>query len=84
MKNELYNDRENQCVICWKKINKDKEKYVELKDFNGKKFVSHVFYHLDCWMNQSMVFQNNLNKMANHWLDKIQNMTGGEKIVEIQ
>jgi len=84
MKKELYTDRENQCVICWNKINKKSEKYVELKDYDKGKFISHVFYHLECWKNQSMVFQKNLNKVAEGWLSKIENMTGGQKVYEIQ
>jgi hypothetical protein len=65
------------CVICHTKINVNKEKYVKLTDYDGKKYVSECIYHLNCWLNRFSVTQDSMNKMANQWLDKISTMMGG-------
>lgn len=78
---------EKQCVICHKEIDKKKEKYVELKDWDKGKFVSHCFYHLDCWKNRFSITQEVIQKQANEWLDKISNLSNGalgDKIYELK
>ena len=80
----------NKCVICHKEIKFNKEKYVRLTDFDGKKEVSYCHYHLNCWLNRFQITQMQMNNMANMWMDKltnsISNITGAkpEKVFEIK
>ena len=74
----------DKCVICHLKIDKNKEKYVNLRDYTGKKFVSECFYHINCWQNRFTITQEVINKQANDWLEKISNFNGGKKVMQIQ
>ena len=75
---------QGKCVICSKEIDKKKERYVNLRDFNKGKFESECFYHLDCWKNRFSLTQETINKMADKWLDKITNIAQGNKVIEIK
>ncbi len=70
----MYTDRKTQCVICWKKIDFNKDKYVRMTDFTGRKQDGEVFHHLDCWMNKFKITQEKINEQANEWMDKIKNL----------
>lgn len=47
-----------KCVICQKSINKRKERYVNMRDYNCGKFESECFYHLTCWKERFQAFKN--------------------------
>lgn len=70
-------DYKEDCVICDKKINKAKDKYVNLRDYHGNKFESECFYHLDCWKNRFVITQEKIQKQADMWMKGIKNMTKG-------
>ena len=70
----MFTDKENQCVICWKRIDKNKEKYVRLTDFTGKKETGEVFHHLSCWQDKFKITQEKIQEQANEWIDKIKNL----------
>jgi len=72
------------CVICHSKIDTNKERYVKLQDYEGKKFISECFYHLNCWQNRFSVTQETINKMADRWLGKITHIAQGGKVIEIK
>lgn len=72
------------CVICHRNINVNKEKYVKLIDMEGKKELSYVIYHLDCWQNRFSVTQENIQKMANQWLGKIADLSNDNKVIDLQ
>jgi hypothetical protein len=63
-----------KCVICSKEINKKKENYVNLRDFNKGKFESECFYHLKCWQNRFQITQEKIHKSAEDWMNKISNL----------
>ena len=83
-----YTDRNKQCVICWKEINKDSDTYVELRDYTKGKFESNCFYHLECWKKRFQITQEKITEQANEWMNKLTNaigdLTGGKKVIEIQ
>jgi hypothetical protein len=60
-----------KCVICHKKINFNKDKYVKLTDFEGKKATAHCFYHLSCWQSAFKIEQDKLIDKANQYIEKI-------------
>jgi len=72
----------NNCVICEKKIDKSKEKYVNLRDYNGKKFESECFYHIDCWKNRFVITQEKIQGQADKWMKGMQEI--GVKIKKEQ
>jgi len=42
--------KEKICVNCQKIINLDKEKYVLLGTYNGKKVMDESYFHFQCWL----------------------------------
>lgn len=71
-----------KCIICHKDINVNKEKYVKLIDMEGRKEISYVIYHLNCWQNRFTVTQEVIQKTANDWMSKISNSLGGKQTIE--
>ena len=59
------------CVICDKKINEKKDRWVNLRDINKGKFESECFYHLDCWKNRFVITQEKIQEQANEWMNKL-------------
>jgi len=47
----------HKCIVCGMKINKPKEKYVRLTDFDGKNQTGECFYHLQCWQDKFKIQQ---------------------------
>jgi ssRNA-specific RNase YbeY (16S rRNA maturation enzyme) len=87
MINEPITDWKNwkdKCIICYNKIDTNKEQYVKLIDMKGKKEMSHCIYHLNCWQNRFSVTSENMNKLANEWLSKITDLSGGKQVVEFK
>lgn len=74
----LYKDKNKQCVICWLNIDFNKDQYVKMTDFKGKKELDYCFYHISCWVNKNTIVEGNINKVANEWMDKITKSLGGE------
>ena len=76
----------DKCVICEEKIDKNNEKYTNLRDYHGKKFVSECFYHLECWKNRFTITQEKIQRDAGKWLDKLGTILNRnkEKVYEIQ
>ena len=73
-----------KCVICHNEINLDKENYIKLIDMKGKKQISYCLYHPNCWQNRFAVTSEMMNKMANQWLNKIADIAGGNKVIELK
>lgn len=73
-----------KCIICQNKIDVNKSDYIKLTDMKGKKEVSYVIYHLDCWRNRFAVTSDTITKMANEWLGKITELSGGNQVVEFK
>ena len=46
-----------KCTICWKKIDFNKDKYVKLTDYEGKKKIANCFYHSTCWQDRFKLAQ---------------------------
>jgi hypothetical protein len=67
-------DYKNSCIICEEKINFDKEKFVRLTDYKGKKQTGECFYHLDCWKNRFQITQEKMEKDADRWIGMIKDM----------
>lgn len=63
-----------KCVICLKKIDFGRDKYVKLIDYQGKKSISHCFYHLDCWQNRFVITQEKIQEQANKWFNQLSAM----------
>ena len=64
-------EKKKICLICEKKINEKKDKWVNLKDYNKGKFESECFYHLDCWKNRFVITQEKIQAQANEWMNKV-------------
>jgi hypothetical protein len=80
----LFKDKNKQCVICWKEINFNKDKYVKLSDYTGKKETDHCFYHLDCWINKNRIVEGNIKRIGEQYLNNISEQMGGNKVIQIQ
>jgi hypothetical protein len=63
--------KNNNCVICDNKINRAKDRYVNLRDYNLGKFESECFYHLDCWKNRFVITQEKIQQQADEWMKGI-------------
>lgn len=77
MNENKYTDREKQCVICWKKIDKKKDTFVELRDYTNGKFESNCFYHLECWKKRFQISQEKITEQANHWMGQLTHAISG-------
>jgi len=64
-------EKKKICLICEKKINEKKDKYVNLRDYNKGKFESECFYHLDCWKNRFSITQEKMQQQAVEWMSNI-------------
>lgn len=69
-------DLKKICIICKEKINFKKDRYVNIKDFNGKICTDECFYHLDCWRNrfkleQKIAMEEFVKPMLNQLQNKI-------------
>lgn len=73
----------DKCVICRRKIDTHKEKYVKLIDMDKRKEVSYCIYHLNCWQNRFSITKESISKMANEWFNKIADLSGGNKVVQV-
>lgn len=60
-----------KCIICDKKINEKKDKWVNLRDFNKGKFESECFYHINCWKNRFVITQEKIQKQADDWIKQL-------------
>jgi hypothetical protein len=71
-----------QCVICHKQINRKKERYVHLIDYNGKIKDNECFYHLDCWKNKFTIQREKaMNEVRKMFPGVIENLN---KVMELQ
>ena len=62
-----------KCVICHEKINFNKDKYVKLTDYNGKKKENQCYYHLVCWKDRMRIAQEKaMQEFVAPLLNKIQ------------
>jgi hypothetical protein len=81
-------DYKKQCVICDEKINFQKDTFVRLTDFTGKKQTGECFYHLACWKRRFEITQEKITKNANMWMDKLTSqigeIIGGDKTVFVK
>jgi len=64
-------EKKKICLICEKKINEKKDKYVNLRDYNKGKFESECFYHLDCWKNRFSITKEKMQQQAVEWMSNI-------------
>jgi len=71
------------CVICHKKINFKKDRYVNIRDYNGKVFEAECFYHLECWKNRFAIQQQKALEFINPMVKKLNTMMGGKEVFEV-
>jgi hypothetical protein len=53
-----------RCVICNEKIDQDKDQYVRLTDFTGKKQTGECIYHTTCWRKRFKITQQKIHDIA--------------------
>ena len=74
-------DLKKQCVICHAKINFNKDRYINLRDYIGKEMTDECFYHLECWkdkfrIQQQKAIEEFVKPMMNTLKNNMQNMQG--------
>lgn len=77
-------DYKTHCVICEDKIDFKKETFVRLTDFTGKKRTGECFYHLECWRNRFTITSEKIQRDANEWMNKISELAGGKRVIEMK
>lgn len=76
------------CVICNKKININRDKWVLLRDYNGDKIDGEVYYHLICWKEKDKAFDERCRKKVEQGIQTAKKVLdksrGKEEIWQIQ
>ncbi len=65
-----------KCCRCKQKINQERDRWVNVKDFDSGKLMGEKNVHLTCWKN---MIKNDIGKVLREKVNQVMKMVGGVK-----